>query len=198
MVDKHYMKISIFLTVLFGIFIITHSTSLASSEYSDFKLQDSNGKSVSTADYENSILVLEWINPDCPFVQRHAKEETMKSLSEKYSKEVVWIGVNSTHYMTKADNKKWKQENSLDYPVLDDSNGKVGKQFDAKTTPHMFVLDTGIKSVKYNGAIDDDPRGSQTQSERENYVDAALEEIKSGKTVSVSETKPYGCSVKYK
>lgn len=100
--------------------------------------------------------------------------------------------------MNKEENKKWKEENSLDYPVLDDSIGMVGIQFDAKTTLHMFILDTGQKSVKYNGAIDDDPRGSQNQSERKNHVDSALDEIKSGKSVSVSETKPYGCSVKYK
>lgn len=198
MIYRHYNKISFLLILLFSIFIIAHSTSFASSEYHNFKLNNSNGNLIDTADYNDKILVLEWINPDCPFVQRHGKEKTMKTLSEKYGKEVVWLGINSTHYMTAKDNSKWVSENNLNYPVLDDSEGKVGKLYDAKTTPHMYILDTGKSSVLYEGAIDDDPRGNKKPEERTNYVDNALSEIASGKKVSVSESKPYGCSVKYK
>ncbi len=198
MIYQNYYKISLVLMFLFSFFIVAHSSHSATTDYHDFKLEDSNGNIVNISDYQDKIVVLEWLNPDCPFVKRHGKEKTMKTLSKKYDKEVVWLGVNSTHYMTNEDNTKWIKESGLNYAVLDDSEGKVGKLYDAKTTPHMFVLDVDKKTVLYEGAIDDDPRGTNDTSKRTNYIDNALTEIALGKDISVAETKSYGCSVKYK
>jgi peroxiredoxin len=161
-----------------------------------FALEDQNGKKVSLSDYAGKIVVLEWVNPDCPFVQRHYKAKTMITLAEKYkAKDVVWLAINTTQYMNKDTNKQWISQHQLSYPILDDHLGQVGKLYGAKTTPHMFIIDKSGKLV-YAGGIDDDPRGSK-QGSAVNYVDRALEELLAGKPVSVSQTKPYGCSVKY-
>lgn len=171
-------------------------TAMVSSSAPAFTLEDQNGKNVSLTDLNVKIVVLEWLNPDCPFVKRHYRAGTMTTLAEKYKdKDVVWIAINSTHYMNKEDDKKWIEEYKLFYPILDDSSGKVGKLYGAKTTPHMFIIDKSGTLV-YQGAIDDDPKGVKNGNAL-NYVDKALGEIIAGKPVSMSQTKPYGCSVKY-
>ncbi len=139
--------------------------------------------------------MLEWTNPDCPFVQRHYRAKTMSSLADRFKdKDVVWLAVNSTSYMDAAKDRAWHAEQAMKYPILDDSGGAVGGAYGARTTPHMFVIDkTG--TVVYQGAIDDDAAGA-SDSPR-NYVGEALDEITAGKPVAVAETKPYGCSVKY-
>lgn len=159
-----------------------------------FTLEDQSGSIVSLSDFGDKMVVLEWMNPDCPFVQRHYKAKTMTTLAEQYG-DVVWIAINSTHYMTKEDDKTWVEKYNLSYPILDDNPGKVGRVYGAKTTPHMFIIDkSGI--LVYQGAIDDDPGGSK-KGNALNYVNKALEEIQAGRAVTVSQTKPYGCSVKY-
>jgi peroxiredoxin len=164
----------------------------------DFTLQDTTGSDVSLSDFSGKVVVLEWLNPDCPFVQRHYKAGTMKKLATKYGeKGVVWLAVNSTHYMDAAANAKFKAANDLPYHVLVDQSGEVGHLYQAATTPHMYVID-GEGTLVYIGAIDDDPRGSKGTAQRTNYVDAALGEVLAGKPVTTAETKPYGCSVKYK
>lgn len=160
-----------------------------------FTLNDQNGKPVSLADFAGKTVVLEWINPDCPFVQRHYKAKTFSTLADKYrGKDVVWLAINTTKYATAADNAKWIASNGLSYAILDDHTGAVGRLYGAKTTPHMFVIDPkGV--VQYAGAIDDDPQGGKPQPA--NYVDAALADVLAGKPVATPQTKPYGCSVKY-
>lgn len=162
-----------------------------------FSLEDQTGKKVSLSDFSGKkIVVLEWINPDCPYVQRHYKAATMKSLAEKYKdKGVVWLAINTTHYMNKETNQKWITDYQLPYQILDDHEGTVGRLYGAKTTPHMFIIDKSGKLV-YQGAIDDDPRGNKGEN-KVNYVAKALDELLAGKPISMSETKPYGCSVKY-
>ena len=161
----------------------------------DFALPDTSGAEVSLSDFAGKVLVLEWLNPDCPFVQRHYKAGTMKQLATKYGKDgVVWVAVNSTNYMDETTNAKFKVENELPYPILVDQTGEVGHLYGAMTTPHMYVIDSGGTLV-YIGAIDDDPRGSSDSPT--NYVAAALDETLAGKPVTTAETKPYGCSVKY-
>jgi peroxiredoxin len=120
----------------------------------------------------------------------------MTTLADKYrEKNVVWMAINSTHYMNKEDDQNWINKFKVGYPILDDSSGSVGKLYGAKTTPNMYIIDpSGI--LVYSGAIDDDPRGSKN-GKALNYVDQALEEIFAGKPVTISQTKPYGCSVKY-
>jgi peroxiredoxin len=162
-----------------------------------FTLADSAGNDVSLSDFEGKIVVLEWLNPDCPFVQRHYKAGTMKSLATKYDGDgVVWLTINSTNYMDAAANAKFKAENKLPYTILVDQSGDVGHLYGAQTTPHMYIIDGGGTLV-YIGAIDDDPRGNKGEP-AVNYVAVALDEVLAGNAVSTAETKPYGCSVKYK
>lgn len=160
-----------------------------------FKLEDQNGKSVSLSDYAGKIVVLEWTNPGCPFVQRHYKANTMTALASQYkAQDVVWLAVNSTHDVTDAENLAWVKQNNLQYPVLNDASGAVGHAYNAKSTPDMFIIDKTGKLV-YSGAIDNDPQGDK--SDKLNYVSKALDELLASKPVSVPETKSYGCSVHY-
>lgn len=160
-----------------------------------FALTDQNGKKVSLADYAGKIVVLEWVNPDCPFSKRQYTNGTVKGLATKYApKGVVWLAINTTHYWTNEKNKAWVEQNDLPYPILNDQSGAVGRAYGAKTTPDMRIIDAAGKVV-YSGAINDDPRGKKEKPV--NHVAAALDELLAGKKVSTAKTKPYGCSVKY-
>jgi peroxiredoxin len=160
-----------------------------------FTLDDQNGKAVSLRDYKGKIIVLEWTNKDCPFIQRHLKARTMPTLAEKYkSQDVVWLAIDSTSTHDTATNFKTVTDHKLPFPLLNDSKGIVGKEYGAKSTPDMFVINKdGV--IVYMGAIDDDPAGEKTSPV--NYVSQALDEILAGKSVKTPETKSYGCSVKY-
>jgi len=160
-----------------------------------FTLTDQNGKKVSLSDFDGKIVVLEWINWNCPYVKRHHEAGTMKKLAAKYAgKGVVWLGVNSTKGATAAQNRKAAEQYGLGYPVLDDSDGKVGRSYGARTTPHMFIIDAA-GAIAYDGAIDDDPKGKKDKPA--NFVARALNELLAGKDVSKFQTRPYGCTVKY-
>ena len=162
----------------------------------EFTLKDQAGHEVKLSDTAGKIRVLEWVNPDCPFVKRHYEAGTMNRLAKAYAgKGVVWMAINSTNYMDAAASAAFLEANSLSYPILIDSSGEVGHAYGARTTPHIFIID-GDGRVAYQGAIDDDPRG--TKDKAENYVETVLNELLAGKAVSITETKPYGCSVKYK
>ncbi len=192
-------KIAVFvgmiMIVLTGVTVAGDSAAVGAAA-PDFTLMDTSGNEVSLSDFEGQVVVLEWLNPDCPFVQRHYKAGTMKSLATKYgAQDVVWLTINSTNYMDAAANAEFKAANDLPYPILVDQSGDVGHLYGAATTPHMYVIDGSGKLV-YAGAIDDDPRGSSDSPT--NYVAAALDEVLAGEVVTTAETKPYGCSVKYK
>jgi peroxiredoxin len=119
----------------------------------------------------------------------------MTTLADKYKdKNVVWLTINSTGHQTTAKNDRFAAKHNIKAPILDDRTGKTGRAYGAETTPHMFIIDTKGK-IAYSGAIDSSPlgRGENTV----NYVDKALSELTSGKTVTVAKTEPYGCSVKY-
>jgi len=162
----------------------------------DFALTDHNGKQVKLADYSGQIVVLEWLNYDCPFVKPHYEAGTFANLAGKYADNgVVLPTVNSTEYATGRTNKAWAQKYNLARPILDDRAGKVGRLFGATNTPHMYIIDTAGKIV-YEGAIDNAPLG-KVEGEYVNYVDKALAELAAGKSVSVARTKAYGCTVKY-
>lgn len=165
-----------------------------------FSLKGIDGKTYSLADFKGKTVVLEWVNPKCPFSDRHAREKTMSELHKQYG-EVVWLGINSTNpshqdFLKPADHMAYNKQNGVNYPVLYDSNGNVGHSFGAKTTPHMFIIDAAGK-IAYNGAIDDDPRGGKAKAERVNYVGGGLTAEKAGKSPDPSATNPYGCGVKY-
>lgn len=168
-------------------------------EAPQFTLADSAGNEVSLSDFKGEVVVLEWVNPDCPFVKRHYKEGSMKNLSTAYNESigVVWLTINSTNYMDASANAAFVKKEGITWPVLVDQDGAVGHAYGAATTPHMFIVGKDGKVV-YDGAIDDDPRGNMESGARTNYVSNALNDLASGKAVSTPETKPYGCSVKYK
>jgi peroxiredoxin len=167
----------------------------------DFTLTDITGKEHKLSDYKGKVVILEWTNPNCPFVQRVYKQAIMTTTQEKASqKGVVWLTINSTHpkhqdfETNESQSKTYKEWKARHTALLTDPEGTIGRMYDAKTTPHMFIIDKEGKLV-YNGAIDDDPRGNK--SEKLNYVEAALAELTDGKPVSTATTRPYGCSMKY-
>lgn len=163
----------------------------------DFELTDHDGKVHKLSDYQGKIVVLEWTNPQCPFVQRHYANgsTTMIDLQKKFAgQDVVWMAVDSSHFVTAESASSWAERKGIDYPILLDADGKVGMMYEARTTPHMFVIGTEGQ-ILYQGAIDDDRAGKN--ADRTNYVAAALSAALAGEAVEVAETKPYGCSVKY-
>jgi peroxiredoxin len=176
----------------------------AGSAAPDFSVADSHGKTVKLSDYKGKFVVLEWTNPECPFVRAQYGADAMQALQkEAAGKDVVWLTVNSTNkssseFKTGAQMNAWmKEKNAAPRSVLIDATSDAGRAYDAKTTPQMFVVDPAGKIV-YAGAIDD--KRSARESDRRtanNYVRAALDEALAGKPVTVASTQPYGCSVKY-
>lgn len=162
----------------------------------DFTLTDHAGKTHTLADYRGKYVVLEWVNPECPFVMRHHETmNTMVDLAKAYAdKGVVWLAINSTSHFDHAKNKAAAEKWSLPYPILNDQDGKVGKAYGVTRTPDMVVIDKA-GNIAYQGAIDDDPRGNK--DDVKNYVKQALDELLAGKPVSVPKTDPYGCTIKW-
>ncbi|MEX0775784.1 MAG: redoxin domain-containing protein [Phycisphaeraceae bacterium] len=160
-----------------------------------FTLENYDGTKVNLSDYADKIVVLEWINPECPYVVRHYKSQTMVNLANKYKdKNVVWLGLNSSKGQDRSIDAQWAKAHNVPFPILDDhADAKVARQYKAKTTPHMFIIKGG--TIVYQGAIDNDPRGNM--NDRVNYVDKALTEILADQSVSIPQTKPYGCSMKF-
>ncbi|MHC4692353.1 MAG: redoxin domain-containing protein [Planctomycetota bacterium] len=163
----------------------------------DFTLNSFDGNTINLSDYKGKIVVLEWFNFECPFVMRHyGSKPTMINLAKKYrDRNVVWFAVNSTSHTTPEENMEFAEKHKLPYPILDDRSGMVGRAYGAKTTPHMYVIDTR-GSIAYQGAIDNDERGRKIQGVI-NYVDKALAELTGDKEVSTTDTMPYGRAVKY-
>ena len=166
-----------------------------------FTLKDLAGKDVSLADYKGKIVVLEWFQPSCPYCIGGYKEDGVcRTTSERLQKDgVVWLLVNSTN----ADLPDSKPENNaeffksrkLSHTVLMDTEGRVGRAYGAKSTPHCFVIDAK-GNLAYKGAIDN--ALEKDAKEKVNYVANAVAELKAGKAVTKTETRSYGCGVKYK
>ena len=165
----------------------------------DFELDSFDGRKVKLSDYKDQIVVLEWINPECPFSQYHYETvQTMVDLAKKYrDKGVVWLAVNSTINTTPEANREFAEKYKLPYPILDDRSGQVGRQYGAGTRP-TCSSSTKTASIVYDGAIDNAPLGKQEPGAGTvNYVDKALSELFPGQKVSLPNTPPYGCTVKY-
>ena len=171
----------------------------------DFSLADSNGKAHSLSQYKGKYVVLEWFNPECPFVKKHYGSDNMQKLQKEYtSKGVVWLTIDSNApgaegNMTPEQAQKimnsWKTHQTA---LLLDPESKVARSYGAKNTPDMIVINPEGKIV-YEGAIDNKPTPNPNDiPSSTNYVKAALDESLGGKPVSNPTTKPYGCSVKYK
>ncbi len=168
----------------------------------NFTLKDTDGKEVKLADFAGKIVVLEWFNPQCPFVvAAHEKDGALRDMSAKVAREgVVWLSINSGAPGKEGAglevSKKMREEWKIGNPVLIDESGDVGRMYGAKTTPHMFIIDAkGM--LAYRGALDNAPRGKLEGDKKINYVEDALAELKAGKPVTTKETRAYGCSVKY-
>ncbi|MDH4258281.1 MAG: thioredoxin family protein [Candidatus Aminicenantes bacterium] len=171
----------------------------------DFTLPDSNGKAHSLSGYKGKIVVLEWLNHGCPFVQKHYNSGNMQKLQKIYTdKGIIWFSVISSApgkqgYMTPEEaTEAVKQKKASPTGVLLDPEGTVGKLYGAKTTPHMFIINSDGVLV-YNGGIDDIRSANPADIDKaKNYVQMALDELLAGKEVTVKTSQPYGCSVKYK
>jgi peroxiredoxin len=165
-----------------------------------FTLKDTDGKEHSLASLKGKVVVLFWFNADCPFVVKHFKDtKTFNNIAANYKdKNVVVMAINSNAPGTQGSGQKRnadaKKEWSMDYPILLDESGETGKAYGARNTPACYVIGADGK-VAYMGAIDDNPGEKVGET---NYVTKALDEILAGKKVTTAETKPYGCSVKYK
>jgi len=170
----------------------------------EFKGVDSNGVEHSLSEYRGKFVVLEWANQGCPYEQKHYLSGNMESLQKQWTgKGVVWLSVISSApgqqgYGSPAEENDYlKTMKASPTAALLDPKGAIGHLYDARTTPHMFVIDPAGKIV-YQGAIDDKPSPDQvTLKGADNYLNDALSAALAGKPVAVAMTKPYGCSVKY-
>lgn len=170
----------------------------------DFKLADANGKAVTLSDFRGRTVVLEWHNPGCPFVKKHYGSGNMQRTQAAAAKGgAVWLTINSgapgkQGHMNVAEARAFvAAAQARPTAYLLDPRGVVGRAYEARTTPHMYVVNkSGI--LVYAGGIDDKPTANPADvNSARNHVLAALAELRAGKAVSVATSRPYGCAVKY-
>jgi len=170
----------------------------------NFTATDSNGKNHNLTDFKGKTVVLEWTNHDCPFVKKHYETNNMQKLQKSATSQgVIWLSIVSSApgqqgFVNGAKaNELTKSRNASPTAVILDPDGKIGKLYGARTTPHMFVIAPN-GNLAYMGAIDDKPTANKDDvATAKNFVAEALTAIKAGKPVAVATTQPYGCSVKY-
>jgi peroxiredoxin len=169
-----------------------------------FTATDSMGKTHNLSDFKGKTVVLEWHNPECPFVKKFYEPGAMQKLqADARAAGVVWLTVNSGapgkqgHMTAQQANAYMKSQGMASAAYISDPTGTIGKAYDARTTPHMFVIDpTGV--LIYAGGIDDTPTANSADiAKARNYVTAALADGKAGRPVATATSRPYGCSVKY-
>lgn len=172
----------------------------------DFTLTDINGKQHSLSDFRGKTVVLEWVNPECPFVVKHYEKSGNMPRTQKSATAdgVIWLQINSGHPGAQGDFspeqvKAWMAKNGVaSTAYFRDADGKVGKMYDARTTPHMYIVNPEGTLV-YAGGIDSIRSGNPDDiAKATNYVNAVLDDLKAGRPVREPNTRPYGCSVKYK
>lgn len=169
----------------------------------DFTATDINGQSHKLSDLKGKIVVLESFNPDCPYVKNHYRTGAMQELQgELTAKGVVWLVVDSvnakqpSYRNPETAKKEWADQKMMATAWIDDNSGAVGKEYGMRTTPHMFVIDkSGV--LVYEGAIDNQPTPNGDPRKARNYVREAVGKIETGDKPEVTQTKPYGCGVKY-
>ena len=162
-----------------------------------FTLKTADGKDWSLSDAKGKVVVIEWVNPECPVCERVMKDgtvaATLKGVKEQFP-DAVYLAINSSASRPSSFDATpaYLKDNKIDIPALFDRDGKVGKTYGARTTPHCFVINAeGV--LVYKGAIDN----SQSGDGKTNHVVQAVTQLKKGEKVEPSETKPFGCSVKY-
>ncbi len=170
----------------------------------DFTLTDTAGKTVKLSDFRGKPVVLEWTNPGCPFVRKHYGGN-MQSLQKEFTaKGVVWLAINSTRddssdYLSPPQLARWKADKgAAASAVLMDEDGTVGQAYNARVTPHMYIVNTqGV--LVFAGGIDNVPSAREADiAKATNYVRQGLGELLAGKPLSTPTSLPYGCSIKYK
>ena len=196
-----------YLLLLLGTLMLTPPTFAAvepGQQAPDFTLNDSKGQPRKLSEFRGKVVVLEWLNHDCPFVKKHYSGGNMQKLQKEYTaKDVIWLSIISSapgkqgHRTGPQADADTKDKNASPTSVLLDPAGEVGQKYEAKTTPEMFVIDKEGKVI-YAGAIDSiKSTDSADIAKAENYVRHALDAVLAGKPVPTPKTKPYGCSVKY-
>lgn len=169
-----------------------------------FTLTDSNGRSVSLSDFRGRTVVLEWNNPECPFVRKHYGSGNMQRTQAAATRDgAVWLSINSSapgnqgHMNGTQANAFLTRSEARPTAYLLDPGGTVGRAYAARTTPHMYIVN-GAGTLVYAGGIDDRPTPNPADIEgARNHVLAALAELRAGRVVSVPSSRPYGCNVKY-
>ncbi len=201
------MKIrNILFTLLAFVVLISTSDAVAKMDKPapDFTLNSVSGTMVSLSDYRGKTVVLEWTNHDCPYVQKHYDSDNMQSLQRKYTtQDVVWLSIISSapgkqgYIDAETANQLTSSRNAAPTQVLFDPEGKVGRQYGARTTPHMFIIDQE-GTLRYMGAIDSIKSANPADiAKATNYVDEGLTSLLAGRVIAKKSSSPYGCSVKY-
>lgn len=170
----------------------------------DFSATDVNGQHFKLSDHKGKVVVLEWTNAECPFVQKHYETKNMQNAQKTaLEKGVEWVTINSSaegkqgHVTADEAKKIATDEGATNTAEILDASGEIGHLYGAQTTPHMFVIDKD-GNVAYMGAIDDNSSPKHdTVAGAKNYVLAAIDELNAGTPVSTPVTQPYGCAVKY-
>lgn len=193
------------LLIVFGTATAAMATPVVGEAAPDFTVVDSNGNMHTLSDYLGQRVILEWTNHDCPYVRKHYNSGNMQSLQEEATADgTVWLSVISSapglqgYVSDEEANNLTASRGAQPTAVLLDPEGTVGRLYDARTTPHMYVIDEeGV--LRYMGAIDDQPTTRASSVEiANNYVLAALANMDAGEAVALPETTAYGCSVKYR
>lgn len=201
---SNFFKITSFLLVFLMLVFYSCYAADVGAMAPDFALKDTYGTEHKLSDFRGKYVVLEWFNPDCPFVKKHYDSGNMQALQEKYTDQgIIWLSINSSapgkqgHYSQEEFNNITKASNASPTYVLPDADGTVGRLYGAKTTPHIFIISEQGRLI-YEGAIDSiASTNSGDISEAENYVEMVFDNLGEGKGGSPSSTRPYGCSVKY-
>jgi len=176
------------------------------SNVSDMQVTDSNGTTHNLSDFAGKNVVLEWTNHGCPYVVKHYDTDNMQTLQKEAAAagDTVWLSIVSSapgkqgHVSGSEANDLTVSRGAAPSAVVLDPSGDMGRTFSARTTPHMYVINAD-QTLVYQGAIDDNSSSrASTVAGATNYVREALNEVKAGQAVSVGETSPYGCGIKYK
>ena len=204
-ISRRVFSAALAATPLLGSLSFAQSASAAIGQPApDFTTVDTAGKSHKLSDFKGKTVVLEWTNPNCPFVRKHYSGNMQSLQTEATAKGVVWLAINSTEtasgdYLPPARLVAWNTEKqAVPTALLMDESGKIGTLYGAKTTPHMYLINPRGQLV-YAGAIDSVPSARVDDIKNAtNYVRQALTESLGGKPVSVATSRAYGCSIKYK
>lgn len=167
----------------------------------DFSFTDAAGMTRQLSEFRGRVVVLEWLNPACPYVVRHYRSGNLPDTQAAAAAQgAVWLQINSTAVgdLDPAKSAEWQTKNSVTATAyIRDQSGRIGRLYGAKTTPHLYIIGRDGR-IAYQGAIDDQPHASQANTRSaHNFVKAALAALQAGRNADPAQTEPYGCEVKY-